>query len=63
MPKTLKDINWALYVVNLLKAVSAGLVIIFAGNFTLKASFFIVGGLIAADSLAFFSKAQKELSK
>lgn len=63
MPKTLKDINWALYFVNVLKAISAGLVIIFAGSFSLKASLFIIGGLVAADSVAFFSKAQKELSE
>lgn len=63
MPKSLKDLNWSLLVINMATAISLGLTIALAGEFTWKGLAITVASIAAKDLLSFFTEAKKQLSE
>ncbi|KAF0246283.1 MAG: hypothetical protein FD167_3475 [bacterium] len=63
MAKTLKDLNWNLFLVNLIFALLTGLGIVLAGSFTFTSGLAVIAGIIIKDNLAFFADAKKQLSE
>ncbi len=64
MSKTLKDLNWSLYVVNMILAISGAVLVIYGNGITgYEGIFWTVLIAIAKDNISFFSEAKKKLSE
>ena len=63
MPKTIKDLNWSLFLINIFGAIATGVVISLAGDFTWQGLGITVLGVVAKDLASFFSDAKKQLSE
>ena len=64
MPKTLKDLNWSLYSVNMILALF-GAVLVIVGNdiVSWKGIAGVLAVALAKDNISFFSDAKKQLSE
>lgn len=61
MPKTLKDLNWNLYIVNTILALSGAGLVIFLNNIVgWRGVFGTLAVALIKDNIAFFSDAKKQ---
>lgn len=64
MSKTLKDLNWSLYAVNMILALCGAVLVIYGNSISSwEGIFWVILIAIAKDNIAFFSEAKKSLSE